>query len=119
VAAQGSLAHRDRHLANQVDAVTLKERMFSNADQAIKIAAGSATVAGFSLAAQANPSAGVHAGRHAQVQSPFDHHAAIAVASGTRIGDNDAAATAAAASLLHAEEALTLDDYTPPLTATT
>src|SRR5438445_10191632 len=58
VAAQGRLAHRDRHLANQVDAVALKERMFSNADQAIKIAAGSAAVARFPLAAQANSRAG-------------------------------------------------------------
>src|SRR6266478_67735 len=49
LAAQGGLAKRNRHLANQVRAVALEERMLANAQKDIEIAARPTRIARFSL----------------------------------------------------------------------
>src|SRR5207245_8282496 len=62
-----------------------------------------------------DPGARVHARRHGHFQTPLGNHPPIAMTAGTRIGDHEAAAAAPSAGLLHAEEALTLDDHAPSL----
>src|SRR5262249_4623203 len=112
VAAQGRLAEGDRHLADEVVAVALEQRVLADAGDHVQVAAGRAGVAGLALAADPDAGAVVHAGRHVDLQRPPGLDPAAAVAVRTGVGDDLAAAAAAGTGLLQAEEAL-VDEHRP------
>src|SRR5262245_66561085 len=80
--------------------------MLADAHLADQIAARPARSAGAAFALQREGEAVENAGRQAEIERALGVHASPAAALGARIGDDDAAAAAAPASLLDAEEPL-------------
>ena len=109
---QRRLADCDRHLANEVDAVTMEKLMVANANHAVEVAARRSRVARFPFSGHANGRVGVDTRWHADFQCPLGGHTPLAAARGTRVGHNGASAATGAARLLNAKKALALDDDT-------
>src|SRR5207253_3257976 len=80
VAAEGGLADRDRHLADQMVAVPLKERMRPHVDAAVPVAAAAAAIASLALPTAANGSPVIDAGRDGDFQAAVGQDAAVAAA---------------------------------------
>src|SRR5262249_12148778 len=109
LAAEGGLAEAERHLANQVIAVALEERMLFHVHANDEIAARGARLSGLAFATQCKLQAGERACGDVDLERPPHGDVALAAAFATRVGDDLAAAAAPAAGLLHAEEALAHD----------
>src|SRR5690606_24099935 len=103
--AQRGLGDADRHLAVQVVAVALEDRVLANADFDIEIAGLGSRRAGLALAGQADAIAVVDARGHLHRQHLFLFHAAVAPAGGARRPERLAPALAGRARLLHREDA--------------
>ena len=106
LATQRRIGEADRHLAVQVLAVTLEDRMLTDVDHHIQVASRATMRAGLTLARQANAITGIDTWRHLDRQCLALFHTTLPMATATGVGDHLAAAVATRASLLHREEAL-------------
>src|SRR5690348_3849453 len=77
--AERGLRETDRHLATQVVAMALEDRMLAHVDLDVQVAGRRAGRAGFALACQANAIAVVHAGGHFHFQAAFVFEPSFAV----------------------------------------
>src|SRR5439155_6648637 len=98
-----------RHLADQVVAVALEERVFLHVNANDQVAARGAGLSGFAFAAEGELQAAESTGGNVDLECPPHGDVAFAAALAARIGDDLTASAAAAARLLHAEEALAHD----------
>src|SRR5690606_12285093 len=106
LAAQRRVGEADRHLAIQMLAVALEDRVLTHVDHHVQITRRATLGTGLAFAGQANAVARVDACGHLHGKRLLFFDAALAVAAATGIGNHLAAAMAARAGLLHGEEAL-------------
>ena len=106
LAAERRLHHGDRHLAEQVGAVALEERMRLGRDEDVEIARRAAARAGLAFARQADARAVFDAGGDVDGQRALARDAAGAAADRARIVDRLAAPAACRAGALDGEETL-------------
>ena len=106
LAAERERREVQRHLAVQVVAVALEERVLLHVDDDVEIAGRAAARAGFAFAAEAQALAGGDAGGDADGELLLLLHASRAAARRARLGDDRAGAAALAARARDGEEAL-------------
>src|SRR5580658_3940432 len=95
-----------RHLAAQVLAVALEDRVLTHLNFHVQVARGTAVAARLALAAQADPVAGVDARRNLHGQFAAAAHPALAEAGIARVAHERTGAATARAGLLQLKETL-------------
>src|SRR6185437_1139828 len=105
-AAQSRNRHRDRHVAVNMRAVALEQRMRPDAEKNVEIAIAAAAHPGFAFAGEADARAVLHPRRDGDIERLLLAHAALAAAAAARIVDHLAGAVAGGTGALHGEEAL-------------
>src|SRR5262245_42030034 len=105
-AAKSGLSEADRHLADQVIAVALKERVVAHVHAHDQIAARCSGLTSLALAPSGNLQSRESPRRNVDLQGAPVGDVPLAATLAARIGNDRAASAAAATGLLHAEEAL-------------
>ena len=106
LAAERERREVERHLAVEVVAVALEERMVLHVDDDVEVARRTARASGFAFAGQTQPLAGGDAGRNAHRELALLLHAAGALAGRARLRDDRSGAAALTARARDGEEAL-------------